>query len=283
MKLKPLAFLFSLIILSVTAFAEEIPSFVLITIPKSGSHMMIKTLYFMTKSPAIWHTKFPSYQYIPPEDGFLYTHFCLSPELEADYRELPDLKKIILIRDLRDVAISMVHQIRKGPWPGLSHEERQEFLKLSFDEQLHFVINYEYDVQDVRKKAPNSLQVSLCKVAEQAERYSQCSDVLTCRYEHLVGAEGGGTLEEQLTELENISLFINLHPSQLDLIEIAGKIYGDNENPFGQGDFANYSSTFKKGKIGGWEQIFTEAHKEAFKKKLGKSLIALGYEVDDNW
>lgn len=283
MNLKPLAFLFSLIILSATAFGEEIPSFVLITIPKSGSHMMIKTLHFMTQSPAIWHTKFPSYYYIPPEDGFLYTHFCLSPELEADYRDLPDLKKIILIRDLRDVAISMVHHMRKGLWPGLSHEERQEFLKLSFDEQLHFVINYEYDVWAVRKKAPNSLQVSLRIVAEQAERYFLCSDVLTCRYEHLVGPEGGGTLEEQLRELENIAMFINLHPSQLNLIEIAGKIYGNNENPFGQGDFANYHSTFTTGKIGGWKQIFTETHKEAFKQKLGKSLIALGYEVDDNW
>jgi len=283
MKLKPLAFLFSLLILSATAFGEEIPSFVLITIPKSGSHMMIKTLHFMTKSPAIWHTKFPSYHYIPSEDGFLYTHFCLSPELEADYRDLPDLKKIILIRDLRDVAISMVHHMRKGLWPGLSHEEREEFLKLSFDEQLYFVINYEYDTRAVRKKAPNSLQVSLCKVAEQAERYSQYNNVLTCRYEYLVGPEGGGTLEEQLTELENIALFINRHPPQLDLIKIAGKIYGNKENPFGQGDFAKYQSTFIKGKIGGWKQIFTEVHKEAFKKKLGKSLIALGYEVDDNW
>jgi hypothetical protein len=283
MKLKSLAFLFSLIILSATAFGQDIRSFALITIPKSGSHIMIKTLYLMTNSPAIWHTKFPCYQYIPPEDGFLYTHFCLSPELEADYRELPELKKIILIRDLRDVAISMVRHMRKEAWPGLSFEERQEFLKLSFDEQLHFVINYEYDVQAVRKKAPNSLQVSLYKVAEQAEQYSQCSDVLTCRYENLVGPEGGGTFEKQLAELEKIALFINLHTPHLDLIEIACNIYGDKEDPFGKGDFANYRSTFTEGKIGGWKQIFTEAHKEAFKKKLGKSLIALGYEVDDNW
>lgn len=283
MKLKPFAFLFSFIILSITAFGQEIHPFALVTIPKSGSHIMIKTLYFMTNSPAIWHTKFPSYQYIPPEEGFLYTHFCLSPELEADYSELPQLRKIILIRDLRDVAISMVRHIRKAVWPGLSYEERQAFLKLSFDEQLHFVINYEYDVQAVRKKAPNSLQVSLCRVAEQAKRYSQYSDVLTCRYENLVGPEGGGSLEKQLAELEAIALFINLPIPQPNLMEIASKIYGNKEDPFGQGNFANYRSTFDEGKVGGWKQIFTEAHKEAFKKKLGKSLIALGYEADDDW
>ncbi len=283
MKFKWLIFLFSFIILSATTFGQNIPSFALITIPKSGSHIMLKTLYFMTKSPAIWHTKFPSYQYLPPEDGFLYTHFCLSPELEADYRELPELKQIILIRDLRDVAISIVRHIREGVWPGMTHEERENFLKLSFDKQLHYVINYEYDIWAVKKKAPNSLQVSLCKVATQAERYSKRNDVLTCRYENLVGPQGGGTLAEQLTELENIALFINLSFSQLDLIEIATNIYGDKEDPFGKGAFVNYHSTFTEGKIGGWRQIFTEAHKEAFKKKLGKSLITLGYEMDDNW
>lgn len=277
------AYLFFLIILSASTFGEEIPPFALITIPKSGSHMMIKTLYFMTKSPAIWHTKFPSFHYIHPEDGFLYTHFCLSPELEANYKDLPALKKIILVRDLRDVAVSMVNHMRKGLWPGLSGEERQKFLKLSFNQQLHFVINYEYDVREVKEKAPNSLQVSLCKVAEQAVRYSQRSDVLTCHYEKLVGPKGGGTLEEQFIELENIALFINLQLSPLELIEIADKIYGDDEDPFGQGDFVNYSSTFLKGKIGDWKVKFTEAHKEAFKNKLGKYLISLGYEIDDNW
>src|SRR5260221_1115974 len=104
--------------------ASPIPPFALITMPKSGSHLLIKALYLLTGSEAIWHTKFPAYQYIPGDEGFLYTHFCLSPELERDYGELQELKKMILIRDLRDVAVSIVHQIKKTPWPGHVGQDR---------------------------------------------------------------------------------------------------------------------------------------------------------------
>jgi hypothetical protein len=261
----------------------EIPPFALITIPKSGSHLIIKTLYFLTGSKPIWHTKFPSYQYLPGEEGFLYTHFCVSPQLEADYGELPNLKKIIMVRDLRDVAVSIVHQIVKAPWPGLSGKKRQEFLQMPFDEQLLYVINYNYDVRAVAKTSPNSLQVSLVQVADQALRYSQNPDVLTLRYEDLVGPNGGGTLDAQIAQLGRIKEFLQIDATAASLYEIAAKIYGNTIDPFGQEGFKNLRSTFRVGKISRWREHFTEEHKAAFKKKLGKTLIALGYEQDEKW
>ena len=113
--------------------ARGIAPCALITIPKSGSHLLIKALHLMTGGVSIWHTRFPSFHYVPPVDGFLYTHLCLSPQLERDYSELPHLKKIVNIRDLRDVCVSIIGQIEKTYWPGMTEEERLQFLCSSFD------------------------------------------------------------------------------------------------------------------------------------------------------
>ncbi len=261
-----------------------IPPFALLTVPKSGSHMVMKALHEMTGAVPIWHTKFPSLYYIPGNEAFLYTHLCISPLLERDYSDLPKMKKIINVRDFRDVCVSIVHQIRRYYWPGMNANQREEFLKLSFDEQLHFVIDFDYDTEAVAAEAPNSLQVSMVKIVEQAIRLSKDPNNLVSKYENLVGVLGGGSDEEQILELERIADFLEIPVSQWTLSEIASNIYGDQKNPFGKEEgFENFKSTFKQGKIGSWKNVFNEGHKEAFKKKLGSALIAFGYEMDDRW
>lgn len=273
----------SLLGLSQIGHADPVEPFALITIPKSGSHMIIKALHFLTGSSPVWHTSFPSVFYIPPEEGFLYTHLCVSPELEENYRSLPKLKKIVNIRDLRDVCVSIVHQICKSPWPGMSAEERRAFKKMSFDEQLLYVIEFDYDVQEVAGYAPNSLQTSIAKVAEQAVLYSQNPEYLVCKYENLVGTLGGGTEESQKEEIRRITSFIGLEIADSTVDEVSSYLYGNEVDPFGQGSLTNFRSTFHKGKIQKWKGVFQEEHKKVFKEKLGKYLIDLGYEQDDNW
>jgi Sulfotransferase domain. len=275
-------FFFALLFAPLFLFGEASP-FTLITIPKAGSHLVIKALHFMTGSPAIWHTFFPSTCYIPLEKGFLYTHFCLAPQLEQHYRALPKLKKIIVIRDLRDVAISIVSQICKAPWPGMTTAQRNNFKKLTFDQQLLFVINYEYDVYKVAKNAPNSNQASLIRVAKQAVQYASDPQNLVVRYENMVGEEGGGSLALQLNELNKIAAFIELELSNEQIRSIASQLYGNQQDPFGKETLPNFRSTFSKGKIGSWRGSFTEENKIAFKKKLGQSLIDLGYENGMDW
>lgn len=262
---------------------KEMPSFALLTVPKSGSHLAMKALHFLTGGIPIWHTSFPSLYYIPPEEGFLYTHMCISPQLEDDYEHLPRLRKIVNIRDLRDVCVSIVHQINKAPWPGMTGLEREMFKKLSFDEQLLYVINYEYTLKGIALTAPNSLQVSVAHLAQQSVRLCRDPRNLICRYENLVGPEGGGTEEAQLTELQRISNFLGLNMSDFKLKEIADQLYGNEVNPFGKGGIEGFRSTFNKGKLGTWQDYFAEEHKQAFKAKLGYALIELGYETNDNW
>ena len=245
--------------------------------------MIIKALHLMTGSSPVWHTHFPSFWCIPPDRGFLYTHFCLTEQLEQNYRDLPELKKIIAIRDLRDVAVSIVGQIKKTPWPGMTQAQRDHFNGLTFDEQLLFVIEYEYDVHEIAAIAPNSNQASLIRVAEQALEYSSNPNHLVIRFEDLVGPNGGGDLGLQMQTLRSIAQFIQADLSEQQLFDIAGQLYGNQVNPFGKDALKNYRSTFSKGKIGAWKDAFKEEHKVAFKKKIGNLLIGLGYENDNAW
>lgn len=285
MTLKALVFLFLSAQFTVQAeiASEETSPFVLMTVPKSGSHLTIKALHFLTGGICLWHTHFPSLYTVPPQEGFLYTHLCITPQLEADYSALPALKRIINVRDFRDVCVSIVHQICKAPWPGMPGEERDKFKALSFEEQLLYVFNYEYELKEIAKIAPNNLQVSVSKLAEQMVRLSREPNTFVCRYENLVGPEGGGTQAAQWEELERIAEFLSIRMPPSDIRNIASKLYGNEVNPFGGEGFENFKSTFNNGQIGKWREVFTDQHKQVFKERFGYVLTALGYEYDNNW
>lgn len=271
-------------------YGKEVTPFVLITIPKSGTHMMLKSLYYMSEAIPHWQggldPDFKEYYRSlwkhQNHYSFLCTHFCISPNFEKLCNTI-DLKRIVCIRDLRDVCVSIVYHIKKNGWPGLNSlypKAWNDFLQLSFDEQLLFVINYEYDPASVGEQ----WQLSLPLVASQAVQYCKKPNVLVCTYESLVGEKGGGTKNAQLITLARINQFLNFGLSEAKLLEISAKIYGDEQTPFGkEKGFSELSSTFRNAKIGSWKEVFKEEHKEAFKKKLGWALIALRYEKDNNW
>lgn len=43
------------------------------------------------------------------------------------------------------------------------------------------------------------------------------------------------------------------------------------------------SPTFRKGKVGGWRESFTDKHKQLFKEVSGDLLLRLGYEQGEDW
>lgn len=254
--------------------------FALFTIPKSGSHLLIKTLFYMTNFSPAWHTDPPNASQLWKESHFPYTHLCLSPNL-LNYYANSSIKQIISIRDLRDVCVSIVYQIRKGIWPQFTHDskKREQFQNLSFDDQLLFVIEQEYEINLPQLV----LQLGISKVAKQAEQLCSNPSILICRFEELVGSSGGGSDEAQKALIQKIGLHIGLHLTTQEINHLTAKLFGDGENPFGKGDFINYQSTFREGKIGSWKSTFKDIHKIAFKKRLGNALIALGYEQSDQW
>jgi hypothetical protein len=163
----------------------------------------------------------------------------------------------------------------------MSPEEREAFKALSFDDQLLYVINREYDVREVAYLAPNSLQMSIVRILDQAVRYKQDQNHLVCRYEDLVGPLGGGTTDAQLNALQAIATYLNLtEVNTLHLSAIADQLYGNENDPFGNEQLGRLRSTFRNGQVGAWKAIFNEQHILAFQTKLGHYLPALGY---DEW
>ena len=47
--------------------------------------------------------------------------------------------------------------------------------------------------------------------------------------------------------------------------------------------FPQRSPTFHSGKIGGWREHFTPAHKQLFNQDAGDLLVKLGYESSLDW
>lgn len=43
------------------------------------------------------------------------------------------------------------------------------------------------------------------------------------------------------------------------------------------------SHTFRKGKVGGWKELYTDEHKDQMKAVAGELLIQLGYERTLDW
>lgn len=270
-----------LFFLALKVFAFSVEPFALLTIPKSGSHLMIKALHYMTGMASHWHTHPPEVEQLFLSSYFPYTHFgLLSPSLIRFYTDHP-LKQLIGVRDLRDVCVSIVYQIRKGEWPDFSRKphNREMFNRLSFDEQLLFVIQQ----GEWGKSSGLYPGFGIRRAVNQAMALIGNPTVLVCRYEDLVGSRGGGTDQAQRILLEKIAQHIGLKLDDAQIDKLALHLYGNEINPFGQGDFINYQSTFREGKIGTWKSAFKEKHKIAFKERLGEFIIALGYEKDDVW
>ncbi len=254
--------------------------FALFTIPKSGSHLILKTLYFLTGFSPEWHMEAPNVIQLYEKQKFPYVHICLPEKLKTFYYASPTIRQIVGVRDLRDVCVSIIFQIRKGTWPGFTSNPSKikAFKKLSFDAQLMYVINYEYDTSE-----NILLQLSIAKVANQSKEWLQKPGVFICRFEDLIGPQGGGNGDVQKETLRKLAAHIGIALTSTEVEEVAAHLYGNEENPFGDNEFKNYQSTFREGKIGSWKTAFKAQHKKAFKERLGDALIALGYETGNDW
>jgi len=155
-------------------------------------------------------------------------------------------KLIVNVRDLRDVFVSMVHQMRNNRF-GFGHKVSW-FHTLSFEEQLSYLLSEE---------TPLSGAIRDCM------RMIEDRDVLVVRYEDFVrDAEGA---------IEKIANFLEIPLTSARINEIAGLLF--EESSLG---------SFRE-EIGSWKESFNEEHRALFKAKFNSNLVTLGYENDDCW
>ena len=171
-------------------------------------------------------------------------------------------KTLLILRDPRDIVLSHANYIGKNS----NHFLYGLYKKLSQSDRIMTSITGLEKSTDPQE--PQLLNIE--------DRYRSvmpwCSTQFnyTTYFEKLVGEQGGGTAITQHRELENIAKHLGLRYSNDHLDHIANNLFGG-------------TVTFRNGLIGNWKSQLSEKHKYTFKKIAGELLIELGYEHDLNW
>lgn len=249
--------------LSLTCSLMATEKTAVVTAPKSGTHLIKKLLHLIAEDQDIL---------VIHSDSFLN---------EGNYKEEYP-RRILLVRDPRDVCISWVNYVDMGltktpsAFPqiilDLPSEKKESWLKLSFDQKLMHTIRRSPNKAWKEAKLDSSLVNYPILPYEDALALAKDrkSKTLICKFENLVGPKGGGSAVAQMEEIQKIISFLNLEVSPEKLEDAISHLFGGTD-------------TFHQGKIGKWKTKFTQKHKKVFKQKRSDLLIEFGYETDDKW
>lgn len=251
--------------------------------PKSGTHLLYQILYSIPG--AIKWNNIVSVQALcgimntinhirwkigsAPDGAIVRSHLMCTDEIKSILAD-ESCKQFFIYRDLRDVAVSLVHWVLKEPRIFLHDIYKQ---LPSFDERLMS------SIQGVPIGSPFGSNFSQPSIGQDFSRWNgwiDDPDTLAIRFEDLVGERGGGDEDKRLHTISRIleHLEVNLSQSEIES-RFSSMSMDPSESPtFIKGD---------KGQIGNWKNYFNESHKEEFKKTAGGLLVMLGYETDLNW
>lgn len=197
--------------------------------------------------------------------------------LEEISRICPDAKVIHVVRDGRDVAVSLMHFMwsrskDEGWFYELEPEEirkrrafREDPASLSHEgiftrkRLVAFARSWSSEVAEAVERGPELL----------GERYYEV------RYEDL--------LAEPEVEVERLLRFLDADTSPetvQDCIEATGF---EKTSSRRQGQEDSSSVSHRKGISGDWKNVFTEEDKRNFRKHAGDLLVRLGYETNGDW
>lgn len=237
----------------------------ILTLPKSGTHLLKKVLpLILNRDPSVlYFTNIDQSPfkppYVPDDQKVIFNHVYPGFDL---YRKYPSSKliKVLLIRDPRDAVVSFMNWLPRsqqwGPWT--PKEVIQDFNVLPQDERLSKSILF----------PDKYLGVSLfCK---KAIEWMEDPKLLVCRFEDMIGPEGGGDRAKQKETIKALAAHLEVSLSEDRINFITDNLFG--------GTF-----TFHQGKIGSWRSHFKDYHKDLFKKALGNELQKLGYEKNHRW
>ena len=179
----------------------------------------------------------------------------------ADLLRREGIRSLLILRDPRDVVVSLMYHLRAGPRrrPGayLAYTLRND------EEGLRLCI-------EGATNAPGRAFPGIAQRLEAFLPWRVVPEVYTTRFEKLIGPQGGGGEEAQEIEIRNIARYLGLSLTSEQVRKVASGLFG-------------HGLTFRRGQIGSWKDHFQEEHKAAFKRVAGQHLIELGYERDLNW
>lgn len=262
------------------------PRVLMVGPPKSGTHLLSDCLSLMPKmmfsgrhfalseffsepdgpskepqpSPPLDTARLRKYLQRCPRGMFVTAHARFDQRLKDLSDELR-FKRILLLRDPRDVAVSRTFYLQRDTL----HQHYRYYTESLKNDRERLTVSIRGFEENGR---------SLPSIGETFDRYlSWLNDpaTLVVRFEDLIGPRGGGREEKQLEEIKRIGTFVGrpLDPEQVH--QIAEKMYGKG------------SLTFRKGTSGDWRNHFDDAHRRLFDETAGDILVKLGYEKDGTW
>lgn len=171
--------------------------------------------------------------------------------------EKPNIKKMALVRDLRDVTVSLAYYLdqvggrQKVAGDGAGQDPYYSLA--TFEERLNLILT-----------PNNTHNTYLVRNCEECLKALQNPEILVVRFEDLVGSRGGGSDQAQQEAILKIVDFMGMRLSDAAL----GKI---QENLFGS------TTTFRKGQIGSWREEFSDQNNFLFEQTFGRFNRAFGY------
>lgn len=243
-----------------TSFKQQ-NKIILLTMPKAGTHLLQKAVGLITKRPVEWFKveNFNPEIALSESDNRIYLQHLMEHFDVILKDHSGKYIKVVLIRDPRDVMISLINWLeRTNDWFHMPQEMMDTCNHLSFDEKLHYIMHLPDHYFSVRF------------FAKEALKWMEDKDVFVCRFEELVGIQGGGSYKQQKRVMRKLAAHLGYHLSKNEIKEISRSLFGG-------------TATFRNGQINTWQQTFKQDHIQVCKEVMGKELIQLGYEKDDNW
>ena len=166
-----------------------------------------------------------------------------------------------IYRDPRDIVISEAHYLSAmNRWHKLSKYYKRFN---SMEDRILF------SIEGFRS---NDAPLDYKNIKLRYDRYKQwinANNIFSIKFEDLIEGDVEGKI------FDMVRFYSNRTNLDFDIQNCTETAF-NNINP-------EKSHTFRKGKTSAWKQVFTHAHKKAFKELAGDLLIELGYENSYDW
>jgi hypothetical protein len=253
----------------------DVPVVIGNAMPKSGSKLLMQILHGFTRIAPLVDPGFGPIRTVTvngrtrlPEEiqadlrrlqpgNITLSYLHATPENQA-FLNRPNWASFFIYRDPRDLLVSHVfYATDLNP----NHAMHAYYQGISMDERLNTAIT------GIQRDG-----LSLPSVRTRYERilgWLEVPCVMSLRFESLI-LEREKTIQAMLHHFEAAGYTLTIPHAEAER-RLAAAI-----DP-------KKSPTFRKGKVGNWQEYFTPHHKRLFKEVAGDLLVRLGYEQDNDW
>ena len=170
----------------------------------------------------------------------------------VDLLRKKSIPMVFLLRDPRDVVISLTHHIMRER----DSKKHRTLAAIATDEDRYLAVIHGY----FGRETPYFPLLPIAYLFERYERWLMESDVLILRYEDIIGPRGGGDQIKQYEAYAQFVRHVGLDISEDRIQSIADNIYNES------------AAFFIKGQIGQWRDKFTPLIENEFQRQMGKTL-----------